>query len=194
MHPFSTKALQFLTLKNQIYKYNCAYCPFKTTYNKWFERHNACHENKSTKHHCHVCNYSVNNRGYLAFHLKLHYRETGENRNTGDQLVIILLLFYHIDVILCCYHNFFFSFQKDRNNKIASGSYYSRNNRSLLSCRDCRLFKTTSRFTLKRHVKRMHPFSLSAFPPQSNKSRKINHPLRNSGLKVVQKAHQVYCV
>jgi len=87
-----------------------------------------------------------------------------------------------------------FSFQieeKDRDYKITSRT--SRNSRrSLLSCGDCRLFKTTSRFTLKRHVKRAHPFSLSALPPLSKKRKGNGHHLKNSGIKVARKAHQVY--
>ena len=55
-----------------------------------------------------------------------------------------------------------------------------------ISCGDCD-YKTTYRFTLKRHVKRMHPFSSSALPPLSMKrerTQRVQRPPEETGSEV----------
>jgi len=164
LHPFSTTALQPPTTNLEKDRFRCAHCQFKTSFRLAFERHDACHRNKSAKHRCHLCSYSVHNYGHLSTHLVLHHR--GENVNNNKTVINIFLKNIVIQSSMI-----FFSFQ------IPEKDTSQKSRRYILSCQDCNSFKTTSLFTLKKHVKRAHPFSLTALPR------------RKSGLKVLKYFH-----
>ncbi len=92
MHPFSTTALQPPPTTNlEKDRFRCAHCQFKTSFRLSFERHDACHRNKSAKHRCHLCSYSVNGHGNLVVHLVLHHRGENDNNNTVKPVIKIVL-------------------------------------------------------------------------------------------------------